>query len=215
MRWDDRSWRIYGRLARRDGWGMMAKQAGAITIARHGEPALSRDVRLNAAGYEAFWAAYEAGGLKPGQAAPDHLIETAAKADVVFVSTRRRAVESARILVGNRKIVQDVRLIEAPLPSPPFPSALRMSPRLWGFFARFWWWCFNHNKGQETRAQASARARAAAADISATADEGKTVLVIAHGFFNAMLGVELRRLGWCRTWGRGWKYWSTRRYERT
>ncbi len=192
----------------------MAISAGAITIARHGEPALSRDVRLNAAAYETFWAQYEIGGLKPDQSAPDDLMETAARADVVFVSTRRRAIESARILVGDRKIVEDARLIEAPLPAPPFPAVLKMSPRLWGFFARFWWWWFNHHKGQETKKQASARAKAVAADLSAAAEGGKTVLVIAHGFFNAMLGVELRRLGWRKTWGRGWKYWSTRRYER-
>jgi broad specificity phosphatase PhoE len=192
----------------------MARQAGTITIARHGQPAISRDVRLNAAEYEAFWARYEIGGLAEPQSAPEHLTGTAEKADVVFVSTRRRAVESARILVGNREVFEDVRLIEAPLPSPPFPHLLKMSPKLWGFFARFWWWWFNHHKGQETRRQASARAKAAAADISAEADKGKNVLVIAHGFFNAMLGVELRRLGWRKTWGRGWKYWSTRRYER-
>ncbi len=192
----------------------MARQAGTITIARHGEPALSRDVRLNAADYETFWAQYEIGGLVAGQSAPEHLTETAKKADVVFVSTRRRAIESARILVGNREVFEDVRLIEAPLPSPPFPGLLKMSPRLWGFFARFWWWWFNHHKGQETRKQASARAKAIAGEIAAQAEQGKTVLVIAHGFFNAMLGVELGRLGWRKVWGRGWKYWSTRRYER-
>ena len=190
----------------------MAISAGAITIARHGEPALSRDVRLNAAALLREEAVYR--GLKPDQSAPDDLMETAARADVVFVSTRRRAIESARILVGDRKIVEDARLIEAPLPAPPFPAVLKMSPRLWGFFARFWWWWFNHHKGQETKKQASARAKAVAADLSAAAEGGKTVLVIAHGFFNAMLGVELRRLGWRKTWGRGWKYWSTRRYER-
>lgn len=192
----------------------MARQAGSITIARHGKPAISRDVRLNAAEYEGFWARYEVGGLAADQETPPDLLETAAKADVVFVSTRRRAIESARILVGNREVFEDVRLIEAPLPSPPFPALLKMSPKLWGFFARFWWYWFNHHKGQETKREAFARARAVAADIAAEADKGKTVVVIAHGFFNAMLGVELGRLGWRKVWGRGWKYWSTRRYER-
>ena len=192
----------------------MARKAGTITIARHGEPALSRDVRLNAADYEAFWAQYEIGGLTAGQSAPQHLTDTAEKVDVVFVSTRRRALESARILVGNREVFEDVRLIEAPLPSPPFPAVIRMSPRLWGFFARFWWYWFNHHKGQETKKEAFARAKAAAADISAEADKGKTLQVIAHGFFNAVLGVELVRLGLRKTCGRGWKYWSARRYKR-
>ncbi len=29
-----------------------------------------------------------------------------------------------------------------------------------------------------------------------------------------MIGLELRRLGWRLVKGRGWRYWSTRYYER-
>ena len=36
----------------------------------------------------------------------------------------------------------------------------------------------------------------------------------AHGFFNSMIGMELRRLGWRCVKGRGWRYWSTRYFER-
>jgi broad specificity phosphatase PhoE len=110
--------------------------------------------------------------------------------------------------------VTDERLIEAPLPPPPFPSFIRMKPKYWGFFARFWWWWFNHHGGQETKAEATIRARSVVAELIAEAETGKNVLVVAHGFFNAMLGLELMRRGWRRVWGRGWKYWSTRRFER-
>lgn len=191
-----------------------ARRAGAIVIARHGEPALSRKVRLNPAEYAQFWATYEVGGLKEGQSAPDHLMEYARDAQLIISSNRRRALESTRIVVGDRAFVEDVRFIEAPLPPPPWPGFVRLSPRLWGFFARFWWWWFNHHAGQETRAQATLRARAAAKTISEAADGGQNVLVFAHGFFNAMLGLELTRLGWRKVWGRGYKYWSTRRFER-
>src|SRR4051794_7702064 len=112
--------------------------SGTITVARHGEPALSRKILLDAKGYGDFWATYEEGGLLQGQTPPDHLIEAGAKADVVFVSSRRRAVESAKLVLGGRIFEPDVRLIEAPLPAPPWPSFVRMSPRLWGFFSRFW-----------------------------------------------------------------------------
>ena len=188
--------------------------SGTITVARHGEPALSRRITLDAKGYGEFWGRYEEGGLLQGQSPPDHLIDTAKGADVVFVSSRRRAVESAKLVLGERAFEPDVRLIEAPLPPPPWPAFVRMSPRLWGFFSRFWWWWFNHHAGQETRAQATLRARDMAKAIAAEADAGKNVLVFAHGFFNAMLGMELARLGWKRVWGRGYKYWSTRRFER-
>lgn len=192
----------------------MKSRTGTITLARHGEPALSRKVRLNPEGYSAFWAQYEEGGLLEGQAPPEHLIQTARDADVIFSSSRRRAVESARLVLGDKHFEQDVRLIEAPLPPPPWPAFVRLSPRLWGFFSRFWWWWFNHHAGQETRKQATVRAREFAEYISAAADGGANVLIFAHGFFNAMLGLELMRLGWRRTWGRGYKYWSTRRFER-
>jgi broad specificity phosphatase PhoE len=188
--------------------------SGTITVARHGEPALSRKIVLDSTGYGEFWARYEEGGLLAGQRPPDHLIEAGGQADVVFVSSRRRAVESAKLVLGDRAFEPDARLIEAPLPAPPWPGFVKMSPRLWGFFSRFWWWWFNHHAGQETRAQATLRAREMARAISAEADAGKNVLVFAHGFFNAMLGLELIRLGWRRVWGRGYKYWSTRRFER-
>lgn len=192
----------------------MKPRSGTITVARHGEPALSRKVRLNAPAYGEFWAQYEEGGLLDDQSPPQHLIDCAKTADAIYVSSRRRAVESARLVVGDKTFAEDPRLIEAPLPPPPWPKFVRMSPRLWGFFSRCWWWWFNHHAGQETRQQATLRARQAAKEISDAADRGQNVLVFAHGFFNAMLGMELMRLGWRRTWGRGYKYWSTRRFER-
>lgn len=191
----------------------MAK-SGRITLARHGEPDIDRSVRLSAAEYGAFWERYENVGLKEGQGPPQHLIEAAREADVVLVSTRLRAIRSAMLLAEGAPFRQDVRLIEAPLPHPPFPDFIRLSPRNWGFFSRLWWWLFNHNRGQETRVEAAIRARVVAAELSTLADGGQNVLVCAHGYFNAMIGYQLRRLGWRRAWGRGWKYWSTRRYER-
>ncbi len=40
------------------------------------------------------------------------------------------------------------------------------------------------------------------------------VTLVAHGFFNTMIGLELRRLGWRCVQDRGFKYWSTRHFER-
>ncbi len=34
--------------------------------------------------------------------------------------------------------------------------------------------------------------------------------MVAHGFFNTMIGIELRRMGWRCVKGRGYRYWSTR-----
>ena len=189
-----------------------AKRCGAIVLTRHGEPDLSRKVRLNARGYAAWWARYEETGLKPGQAPPPALSDFAKDA-VLICSTRPRSIQSARA-ISEGAFEIDVCLIEAPLPPPKWPSWLKLAPRTWGFFARFWWWFFNHHDGQESRAQAEVRADAVAERLVAMAEQGQDVLVVAHGFFNTMIGHALNRRGWKLIDNQGYRYWSSRRFER-
>lgn len=190
--------------------------SGAITLARHGEPALSRRVRLDAAGYRRWWAAYEEGGILDGQTPPAELVELSRRADAIFASTRRRALETADAVVSGRHFVRDALFIEAPLPPPSLPRFVRLNPRTWGVIARSAWWFFGHHEGQEKRAEAEARARQAVARLVAEAQGGREVLVLAHGFFNAMISRELKRQGWLQVAGVGpfTRYWQTRRFER-
>ena len=192
-----------------------ALRHGAIILARHGEPALSRKVRLSAAEYREFWATYEVMGLLPGQTPPATLSGFVAGCRVLVSSTRLRAIESARTLVGERPFERHEMLIEAPLPPPNFPRWLKLSPKIWGFLARFWWWFFNHHEGQETRREAEARADRAAALLIDLAAGGGNVVVLAHGFFNYMIGRALKKRGWKLAESEGYKYWSVRRFERS
>jgi broad specificity phosphatase PhoE len=192
----------------------IGKPRGAITLARHGEPALSRKVRLSSGEYREFWARYEIMGLLPGQTPPAHLTGFVESCDVLIASTRLRAIESAQTVGRGKPFEQEALLVEAPLPPPRWPKWVRLSPKLWGFFARFWWWFFNHHEGGESRRQAEVRADEAAQKLEALAGEGRHVVVLAHGFFNVMIGRALRRRGWKRTFREGVKYWSTQRFER-
>ena len=187
---------------------------GAIVLARHGEPALSRKVRLSAAEYREFWARYEIMGLLPGQTPPDALRNFVVECGSLLSSTRLRAIESAQTLAGERPFEQHDLLIEAPLPPPNLPKWIKLSPKVWGFIARFWWWFFDHHEGQETRRQAEQRAEDAARMLTEMAEKGQDVVVLAHGFFNFMIGRALRRRGWRLAWSEGYKYWSMRRFER-
>ncbi len=191
-----------------------AKRPGAVILARHGEPALSRKVRLSSDGYRQFWAQYEVGGLRAGQTPPAALQAMAADAAVLLASTRLRSIESAEALALGRTFAREDILIEAPLPPPNLPAWIRMSPSKWGFFTRFCWWYFNHHAGEENRRQAEARADRAAQMLADLATQGGDVLVLAHGFFNFMIGRSLRRMGWNMTNTQGFKYWSVRRFER-
>ncbi len=183
-------------------------------LARHGEPALSRKVTLSARQYREFWAKYEVLGIVPGQTPPAQLLAFAERAGTLVSSTRLRSIESAQRLVGERQFDRHDVLIEAPLPPPPWPEWIKLSPKLWGFFARFWWWFFNHHEGQETRDAALQRAEDAADLLVGLAAGVEDVVVLAHGFFNYMVGRALRRRGWRQTLSEGYKYWSTRRFER-
>jgi broad specificity phosphatase PhoE len=187
---------------------------GAITLARHGEPALSRKVRLSSREYREFWARYELMGLLPGQNPPEHLVGFVDACDVLISSTRLRAIESAEAVGQGKAFTRDELLIEAPLPPPRWPSWIRLSPRIWGFLARFHWWFFNHHQGEESRRDAEARADRAAAKLETIAEGGRNVVVLAHGFFNVLIDRALRKRGWRRVSREGYKYWSTRRFER-
>jgi broad specificity phosphatase PhoE len=200
------------RLDRRAATG--ATTAGTIVLARHGEPDLSRKVRMSAAEYVEWWASYEETGLAPGQVAPTALIAHADSAGTVYSSTRPRAIETARVVAGDRAVEAHADLIEAPLPPPHWPRWVRFRPPIWGVIARFWWWWFNHHDGQETRAQAQARADLMAERLIAHAESGENVLVIAHGFFNTMVRMALQRRGWKLVENQGFKYWSFSRLER-
>ena len=192
-----------------------AARPGAIVLARHGEPDIHRKVMLNARGYRDYWSRYEQLGIRPGQTPPPTLVDQTARAGVIISSVRNRSIESALALAAGREFDRTPLFVEAPLPPPAFPGFIRMSPKIWGFTARFWWWFFNHHEGQETRREAEKRAEQAADLIVDLAAGGEDVVVLAHGFFNFMVGRALRRRGWRLTANQGWKYWSTRRYERS
>jgi broad specificity phosphatase PhoE len=187
---------------------------GAIILARHGEPALSRKCLISASQYRDWWARYEVGGLLAGQTPPPALIVAAQGAGAIYASTRPRARETAAAVSGGREVMVDALFIEAPLPPPKLPEWFRLPPKYWGVVARFWWHVFNHHDGQETRRQAEARAETAARTLIARAATGEDVLVFAHGYFNHMVGTRLKADGWRLVHNQGFKYWSQRRYEK-
>jgi len=187
--------------------------SGAIILVRHGRPALSRKVMLSAEDYRAWWARYEIGGLRPGQTAPEDLKAHARQAGAVFASTRLRSIETAQLVCEGRAFVSDPALIEAPLPPPPLPAWLRLPPIVWGFVSRFNWWWFNYHAGEESRRQAEVRAETVVERLTEMAASGDDVLVLAHGFFNAMIARVLKRRGWRLTVDGGYTYWAARRFE--
>ena len=188
---------------------------GAITLVRHGEPALSRRVKLDWKGYRDWWAKYEESGLLEGQIPPHCLDGFAREARYIYSSTLRRSIETAQAVCGDKPFEQLAMLVEAPLPPPHLPSFIKLSPNSagWGWVARAWWWYTNTKAGGETRKEALVRAKTAADFLVDKAREGGDVLVLAHGYFNLLISLELKKMGFIKTVEQGFKYWGCRRYE--
>lgn len=188
--------------------------AGRIITARHGRPNLSRDLRISAADYGAWWAQYDESGLHPDEAPPKSLLDIAAKATTVLSSTLPRAIETARhATLGARDVPADPIYVEAPLPPPPIPR-LRLPPGAWGVVSRAMWFLGYAPPGVETHGDAWIRVAEIADRLIAQAEAGD-VLLCAHGYLNWMIDRRLRRLGWRRIGREGGNhFWSWRIYER-
>jgi hypothetical protein len=159
-------------------------------------------------------ASYEEGGLLHGQTPPKELVELACRAGVVFSSVRRRSLETARAVIGPDRFRPDPVFVEAPLPPPAWPKFVRLSPRSWGVISRAWWWWFNHHDGGESRKQARIAARVRRSGSWWPPRAARMSSCWRHGFFNAMIGRELKALGWRRGFDEGYRYWCAQRFER-
>lgn len=188
---------------------------GRIITARHGRPNLSRDVKISSQEYGDWWRRYDASGLHPDEEPPQSLVKLADAARTVLSSTLPRAIETARELTFSaREVPADPIFVEAPLPPPPVPSWLKLSPGKWGVFSRIIWSLGYAPAGVESCGQAWRRVDEIVLRLGALAEEGD-VLLCAHGYLNWMIDWKLRRAGWRRTGSDGGHhYWSWRIYER-
>lgn len=187
---------------------------GKIVTVRHGRPDMDRTVRITAKEYGEWWANYDKAGLAPGQTPPAALKEIAAGADVVLCSTLPRAIETAnRLVEGAREVPQDAIFVEAPLPPPPVPF-LRLTPTMWGRVSRVFWFLGYAPKGVENHFKAHKRVSDVTDRLIEHAEEGRTVLLAAHGYLNWMIDGRIRKRGWRKVEHVGENdFWSWRAYR--
>jgi broad specificity phosphatase PhoE len=131
----------------------------------------------------------------------------------VFTSHSPRARDSALKLLPEAEIIADPLFEEAPLAAPRIPL-VKLKVPAWAVMARIMWHAGYHPEIENYR-RAKVRA-VAAADIlleRAVGNDGDAVLV-AHGYFNAMIGRVLRRRGFSRTGSHRVRFWNAVVYER-
>jgi broad specificity phosphatase PhoE len=182
-----------------------------IVLIRHGRPAIPTNPRTSHFGFRSYIDDYEAAGLDPSSVPPEELQDLVKELTAIYTSDRPRSTGSAKALAPNAELIADPLFAEAPLASPRIPL-LRMTVPKWAVMARILWHAGYHPEIENYR---KAKHRAAeAADILMTraGQEGATALV-AHGYFNLMIGRELRRRAFRKTGSHRVKYWNAVIYE--
>jgi len=182
-----------------------------IVLVRHGRPAIAIAPRTSHHGFRSYIDAYEAAGLDPSSAPPAELQDLVAELDSVFTSGKPRAHDSARVLAPNAELIAEPLFVEAPLASPRIPL-LRMRVTKWAVVARILWHAGLHPRIESYR-RAKKRAKAAADILVARARKEGIAVLVAHGYFNLMIGRELRRRGFAQTGTHRARYWNSVVYE--
>jgi broad specificity phosphatase PhoE len=183
-----------------------------IILVRHGRPAIPTALRTCHRGFSRYIDAYEDAGLDPGSAPPEELLDLVKGLNAVFTSGSPRAHDSARTLLPDADVVADPLFSEAPLAAPRIPL-LKLKVPAWAVMARIMWHAGYHPEIENYR-RAKARAIAAADILLQRAEENDGVAVlVAHGYFNAMIGRVLRKRGFRRTGSHRVRFWNVVVYD--
>lgn len=188
--------------------------AGArIILIRHGRPNIPVSVKTSHDEFTKYIDAYEEAGLDPESAPPEELQDLVKELTAVFTSGRKRAHDSARVLAPGAELIADPLFCEAPLALPAIPI-LRMKVPKWAVVARILWHAGYHPEIENYR-KAKQRAVEAADILMRRAQSDGTAALVAHGYFNLIIGRELRRRGFEQSGSHRARFWNAVIYQKS
>jgi broad specificity phosphatase PhoE len=190
----------------------MKSAPARIILIRHGKPHIDVAPKKSHHGFRDYIDEYEAAGLDPTDAPPEELQDLLGELSSIYTSDRKRSHESAKALASNAELIADPLFVEAPLASPRIPL-LKMKVTKWAVVSRVLWYAGFHPR-IETYFRAKRRARQAADILMARARADGTAVLVAHGYFNYLIGVTLRRRGFRQTGTHKARFWNAVMYEK-
>jgi len=183
-----------------------------IILIRHGKPAIPTAPVARHGEFRTYIDAYEEAGLDPTDAPPAELRDLVRELDAIFTSGKKRAADSAKALAPQAELIVDPLFAESPLASPRIPL-LKMKVTKWAVVSRLMWYAGFSPKIEGYR-KSKRRAKQAAEILIKRAQTNGGTALVAHGYFNYLIGIELRRRGFKQTGSHKAKYWNDVVYER-
>jgi len=199
------------RLTRRSRRHVWVTSPLRIVLVRHGRPAISTKQRTSHRGFSEYIDDYEAAGLDSESMPPEELQELVGQLSEVFTSSRPRSQESAQAIAPHAELISDRLFEEAPL-APPHIPLVKFGVATWAVMSRILWHAGYHPEIENYR-RAKQRAKAAADILIFKAQEDGTSVLVAHGYFNAMIGRELVRRGFHQAGRHRVRFWNAVIYE--
>lgn len=182
--------------------------APRIMLVRHGRSAhVNQERWLDAAGVHRWRAGYDAAGIDPASEPPSWLLEECSRADLVMASDLARAVASAEKLARGRSVRVSPLLRESHLDIPTWLPA-RWPLTAWAMAIHLQW-LGRLARGVGVHPSEVQRVSAAADFLDEAMREHRTIIVVTHGVFRRLLGLELAARGWtAERRDRGYSHWS-------
>jgi broad specificity phosphatase PhoE len=178
-----------------------------IALVRHARSAHVHTGWIDAAGFRAWRAAYEAAGIREGERAPADLEQLAASAGLVLSSDAPRAIASARLLAPGQEIVVSPLLRELDLEGPEL-GGLRLPLAGWALAVGVHTLLLTLRR-QHPSAPEAARVGQAATWLEEISVQHPLIVVVTHASFRRQLSRRLALNGWREPGRRSLRPWST------
>lgn len=184
-----------------------------ITLIRHGKSLWAENKPITCQKFKVWVEKYDCHGVFEEESYPSETLEKIGTANIVFTSDLKRAIESAKFLNPNIQPISDSLFRETELPIPLSKLwGLKLYSSIWTVILRCLWFC-GYSNGCESLKDAKRRAEKASKFLAKYANEHKYVVLVGHGFFNMLIGRELKEMGWNGNKKTSSTHWNSTTYS--
>ncbi|WP_067839452.1 histidine phosphatase family protein [Amphibacillus sediminis] len=180
-----------------------------ITLIRHGKSTWIEKKSITCQEFKIWVEKYDSNGVLEEKFYPTETIKKINEANLILTSDLKRAVTSARLLKPKAPAISDPIFRETELPMPTKKLlGLKLNPNSWSIILRCLWFS-GYSRGCESLNDAKIRAEKAAKYLVRYAMEHDRIVLVGHGFFNRLVGNELKKIGWNSKKKTSSKHWQS------